>query len=578
MNAALAAALCLIVYALGYRFYSGYLSSKIFALADENITPAHTQQDGVDYVPTNRWVLFGHHYASIAGLGPLLGPAIAVIWGWAPAMLWVVGGALLVGCVHDFGALVVSMRARGQSIGKVTESVIGPRAKSLFHLIIFFLVALAMGVFAKVMAALFSPGNEANPVGYPQAIIPSGTLMLLATIIGTLVYKKGFRLVPLTALAFVVVLGSIPLGISDGVLEFTGLNTVGRAPSTDGWSWILLAYAFAASVLPVWLLLQPRDFLNSLLLYLGMAGMFAGFFVLNPQFDAPAYQPSPEGAPSIFPFVFITIACGAASGFHGLVSSGTSSKQIDRESDARMIGYGGMVGESLLGLMAVLATTAGFGDATRWHSHYASWGAAGGLAAKIDAFIQGAGLFISQFGLPVPASQAFVALLVVSFALTSLDSGTRLLRYNIAEIAETLELPWLGRRVVASLCAVGAIGFFCFFKIDGKPAGLALWAQFGTSNQLLAALTLLAISLYLLQRGRNALPTLIPMLFMMVSTAVAMINQLRDFWGREAMLLFGVCLTLMVLALWLIVEAVLAFRRYQAGATTESLQVEFKAD
>ena len=276
MNAALAALLCLIVYALGYRFYSAYLATKIFALSDDHVTPAHAQEDGVDYVPTNKWVLFGHHYASIAGLGPLLGPAIAVIWGWAPAMLWVVGGALLVGCVHDFGALVVSMRARGQSIGKVTESVIGPRAKSLFHLIIFFLVALAMGVFAKVMAALFSPATAANPVGYPQAVIPSASLMILATVIGTLVYKKGFRLVPLTVLAFVLVLGSIPLGMNEGVLAFTGLNEVGRAPSTDGWSWLLLIYAFAASVLPVWLLLQPRDFLNSLLLYLGMAAMFLG--------------------------------------------------------------------------------------------------------------------------------------------------------------------------------------------------------------------------------------------------------------------------------------------------------------
>ncbi|MCB0218258.1 MAG: carbon starvation protein A [Chrysiogenetes bacterium] len=577
MNAALAALLCLIVYALGYRFYSAYLATKIFALSDDHVTPAHAQEDGVDYVPTNKWVLFGHHYASIAGLGPLLGPAIAVIWGWAPAMLWVVGGALLVGCVHDFGALVVSMRARGQSIGKVTESVIGPRAKSLFHLIIFFLVALAMGVFAKVMAALFSPATAANPVGYPQAVIPSASLMILATVIGTLVYKKGFRLVPLTVLAFILVLGSIPLGMNEGVLAFTGLNEVGRAPSTDGWSWLLLIYAFAASVLPVWLLLQPRDFLNSLLLYLGMAAMFLGFFVLNPQFDAPAYQPHPDGAPSIFPFVFITIACGAASGFHGLVSSGTSSKQIAREPDARMVGYGGMVGESLLGLMAVLATTAGFGDATRWHEHYASWGAAGGLAQKIDAFIQGAGLFISQFGLPLGASQSFVALLVVSFALTSMDSGTRLLRYNIAEIAETLNLPWLGHRVVASLGAVAAIGFFCFFKINGKPAGLALWAIFGTSNQLLASLTLLVVSLYLLQRGRNALPTLLPMLFMMVSTGVAMAGQLRDFWAKDTMLLFGLCLGLLIMALWLIFEALLAFRRYQSGQTTESLQVEFKA-
>lgn len=576
MSAALVTLFCLLAYWAGYRFYAGYLSRKIFSLDAEKRTPAHALNDGVDYVPTNRWVLFGHHYASIAGLGPLLGPAIAVIWGWVPALLWVVFGSLLIGCVHDFGALVLSMRAKGQSIGKVAESLIGPRAMSLFHLIIFFLVALAMGVFVRVMANLFSPGTPANPVGYPQAVIPSATLMVLAVVIGLLVYRSRLRLGPLATAAFVIVLASIPLGLSDSVMAATGLNEVGRAPTTNGWAWILLVYAFIASVTPVWLLLQPRDFLNSLVLYLGMLAMFGGFFLLRPVFAAPSLDLTPAEAPALYPFVFITIACGAASGFHALVSSGTTAKQIDRETDARPVGYGGMIGESLLGLMAVLATTAGFSDPVAWKSHYASWSAAGGLAAKIDAFIQGAGLFIAQIGVPIEAARGFIALLVISFALTSLDSGTRLLRYNITEISETLRTPWLGNRYVASIAAVAAIGFVAFFEIDGKPAGLVLWALFGTTNQLMAGLTLLAVSLYLLQRGRNPWFTLVPMIFMMASTILALGSNVGEFWVAGHWLLFIVGTMLLVLAGWLSVEAIVAVRRYRREGPLASLEIEFK--
>lgn len=570
MSASLVALGCLVVYALGYRFYSGWLATKIFVLSPDAVTPAHALRDDVDFIPTNKWVLFGHHYASIAGLGPLLGPAIAVIWGWVPALVWVVFGSLFVGCVHDFGALVLSMRSRGQSIGKVAEEIVGPRAKSLFHLIIFFLVSLAMGVFAFVMAALFSPAGPKNPVGYPEAVLPSGILMVLAVAMGALVYKKGMRLGPLTAVAYALVLGAIWLGVDADVLGWTGLGDPERSLSRKGWSWVLIGYAFLASVLPVWLLLQPRDFVNSLLLYTGMALMFVGFFVISPEFQAPAYDPAPEGAPSIWPFVFITIACGAASGFHGLVSSGTTSKQIASEPDARPIGYGGMIGESLLGLMAVFACTAGFADGDAWHAHYGSWSTAGGLAAKVDAFIGGAGLFIAGLGVPIGLAKAFVALVVVSFALTSLDSGTRLLRYNIAEVAETLRLPWLANRWVASAGAAGAIGFFCFFEVAGRPAGLALWALFGTTNQLLAALTLLAISLYLLQRGRTvrqALVTLIPMALMMVSTLFAMWSQIDGFLAAKSWLLLTVCSVLFVVALWLIVEAALAMRRLSNART-----------
>ncbi len=537
--------LCFAAYFLGYRFYARYLARRVFRLDASAVTPAHAQRDGVDYVPTRPAVLFGHHFASIAGLSPMLGPAIAVIWGWLPALLWVVFGTLLIGAVHDFSALVLSMRARGMSVGKVAEDVIGPRAKSLFHLIIFFLIALAMGVFVHVVALLFTR------VFYPEAVTPTFVLMALAVGMGLLVTKRGVPLLPLTLVSFGLVM--IPVVMA----------SPGEGPdlSAGTWKWILLGYAFVASVLPVWLLLQPRDYLNALLLYLGLVGSYVGFFTLAPSFQAPAVDVAPEGAPPLFPFVFIIIACGAVSGFHGLVSSGTTAKQIDRETHAPRIGYGGMIGESLLGLLAVLACTAGFSDKLSWENHYANWETASDLGVQISAFVDGTARFLNALGVPVEFGATFIALVVVSFALTSLDSATRLLRFNLSEIGEAPGLGVLRRRVVASLGATAAIGFFAFYEIDGRAAGLALWQLFGTTNQVLGGLTLLAVTVYLVQRRRNFWVTLLPMVGLLGTTLAAMVEKIVDFWrGREwPLLVLGIVIVAM--ALWLIVEAVSRLRR-----------------
>jgi carbon starvation protein len=583
---ALVTAVCLVVYYLGYAFYARYLSRHVFALDPSRPTPAHTLRDDVDYVPTRRLVLFGHHYASITGLSPMLGPAVAVIWGWAPAMLWVVAGALLVGCVHDFGALVVSMRARGMSIGKVTEGIVGPRAKTLFHLIIFFGIALAMGVFVYVIALMFAitprwdPERPlADPSSFPTAVLPSAALIAIAVVMGHLAHRRGWRLAPLTAGGFVLMLGAVWAGVE--------LPTLGLAreawPVQPAWVLMLLAYSFVASVLPVWSLLQARDFLNSLLLYLGLGMAYLGLFAGAPEFAAPAFRMHPEGAPSFLPFVFIIIACGAASGFHSLVSSGTTAKQIDNERDARFIGYGGMIGESLLGLLAVVACTAagvaGTAGAARaeWLHTYADWGSMQGLGRQVGVFITGAAHFIEQLGvLDFRAATALVAVVVVSFALTTLDSATRLLRFNISEIGETLRLPLLGDRIVASALAVAVIAFFAFYEIGGQAAGLALWRLFGTINQLLAGLALLAVALYLHQRGRNHWVATLPCVFMLVSTLAAMAVNLRDFWvrrGEGGGVLFAVGLVLLVLALWLLVEAALCLRRFRGRAPLASMEV-----
>jgi carbon starvation protein len=564
MNAAIPTAIALLVYFLGYRFYSKFLAEKIFVLHKKAVTPAHELNDGIDYVPTRKWVLFGHHYASIAGLAPMLGPAVAVIWGWFPALMWVVLGALLVGCVHDFGAMVVSLRAKGMSIGKVTEGIIGKRAKTLFHFVIFFLVALAMGVFVYVIAFLFSPAPTPEQAGthFPQAIIPSFGLMIIAATIGWLGYKKQMSWNYLTPIGFIFLLLLVFIAKDENILSATGLNNPATAPAVAGWSMILLMYAFLASVLPVWSLLQPRDFLNSLLLYLGLGGLYIGFFILQPAFVAPAVRLEPQGAPGLFPFVFIIIACGAASGFHSLVASGTTAKQLDKETDARFIGYGGMIGESMLGLIAVLATTAGIINSDTWQQQYASWASVQGLGAQVGVFIQGCSTFLMSLGIDRYTGSSFISLIVVSYALTSLDSATRLLRYNIEEITESFGLKIFQNRFLSSSIAILAIGFFAFYKIDGKPAGLALWQLFGTTNQLLAGLALLVVTLYLLQRGKPWYYTGVPMIFMLISTLNAMISNVLQFFEKFEWPLFFIGIFLIVLAFWLIVEAILAVRKF----------------
>ena len=555
-----AAAVCLAAYVVAYRVYARFLASRVFAIDPARLTPAVTQTDDVDYVPANRFVLFGHQYASITGLSPMLGPAIAVIWGWLPAMIWVVAGAIFVGAVQDFGALVVSIRARGMSLGQVTGNLVGRRGKTLFHLVIFFLIALAMGVFVHVIAVLFSADF------YPESVLPSGLLMGIAIAMGVRVHRSGASVRTLTAFGLLLAPALILLGLRYPVI----------GPTLVQWKWMLLAYAFAASVLPVWLLLQPRDYINSLLLYVGVGAMYVGFVLTNPSFVAPAVDLNPPGAPSMVPFVFVVIACGAASGFHALVSSGTSAKQLANEGDARFVGYGAMIGESLLGLMAILACTAGFVSREAWLERYVSWQAADSLGNNIAAFVQGATHFLGSLGFPAAFAGTFVSVLVVSFALTSLDSATRLLRYNVSEMGQTIGVATLGNRYVASGIAVAAIWAFAFIQVDGEFAGLILWQLFGTTNQLLAGLALLAVTLYLLRRGKPVGWTGVPMLFMLASTLTVMSVNLTGFWSARQWLLFATGATIFLLALWLTVEAAVAVYRFRRQPVIEGLDVELR--
>jgi len=540
LSAATLAIVVLALFALGYRFYSRHLSEKVFGLRADEPVPAHQMADGVDYVPTKMHVLWGHHYTSIAGAAPIVGPALAVIWGWLPALIWVTVGAVFMGAVHDFSALAISLRSRGRSIGDIAGTVLGPRARTLFLLIISFLIWIVLAVFAYIIGTLF--------IDYPASIFPINIQIIVAILLGWLVYRKGMSFFWPSVVAYVILLAAIFFGapVAEAFPFLSGI-------SIGTWVWFLMIYSFVASVLPVWLLLQPRDYLNAHQLITGLALLTGGLFVLRPLVQAPALNLHPAGAPPLLPFLFITIACGAISGFHGLVASGTTSKQINRMTDARPIGYGGMLGEGALGLMAVLATTAGFATTAGWRAHYASWGAASGLAPKLQAFVDGGAGFIAALGIPVEAARTFVAVMVIAFAATSLDTGARIQRLVISELADAWGIRPLANRYVAAAVGIGAALLLALTQAGGK-GGLVLWPLFGTTNQLVAGVTLLVASVWLRRAGRPMAYTFVPMLVVAAATLVAMLFEVRGHIAAGNWLLTATGGAILVLDVWVLIE------------------------
>ena len=563
MNAAVLAGIVFVAFALGYRFYSKFLAQRIFALAPDELVPAREFEDGIDYVPTRRSVLWGHHFASIAGAAPIVGPAIAVIWGWAPALVWVCLGTVFMGASHDFAALVISARHRGRSMGEIAGDVISPRVKALFLVIISLLIWVVLAVFAYIIATLF--------VSTPSSIFPINVQIVVAMTLGWLIYKRGIPLLVPSLVGYALLLVAVFYGEA-----FVELVPAIREVPVLTWVWILLLYSFVASVLPVWLLLQPRDYLNSHQLFTGLVLLIAGLFVLQPAIVAPAINPSPEGAPPLFPFLFVTIACGAISGFHGLVSSGTTSKQLARMPDARPIGYGAMLAEGMLGLLAVLAATAGFATHEEWWHHYSSWGAANGLAAKLDAFVSGGATFVGSLGIPVSTAKTLMAVIVIAFAATSLDTGARIQRLVIAELAGTYGIKSLTNRFVASAVGVGAALILAITQ-GGGTGGLALWPLFGTTNQLVASVTLLIVSIWLQRRGRPVVYTVIPMLAVGVVTAWAMLGNLVDYYGQfeELWLLALSGSLILALDLWIMLEGIAMLARERGRVPRASANAPF---
>lgn len=564
----------LAAFSIGYLVYSRYIAKRIYRLDPAFRTPAHEFEDGVDFVPTNKHVLFGHHFTSVAGAAPIVGPAIAVIWGWLPAFLWVVLGTIFAGAVHDFGTLWVSTRHKALSIGSLAESIIGRRARVLFLLIIFFLLLLVNAVFAVVIANLF--------IASPGAVMPVWGSLGVAVVVGLVIYRTRLgilapSLVALAILYLLIWLGQyVPLELPDlfgftptlaqlgavGVDQGAALDAARIDGARTGWVVILFVYAFFASVLPVWLLLQPRDYVNSHQLFVALGIIFLGILVTNPEVIAPAVNRDlPADAPSWFPLLFITIACGAISGFHGLVASGTSSKQLNNESEARYVGYGGAIGEGTLALTSILATTAGFAvyvGVEGWHRHYATWASASSGATT--AFVNGVGVLAEGLGIPHEVATIFAAVVVISFAATTMDTGVRLQRYIVAELGAEYGLPimqnrWLATFIAVTTCALLALG------LDRGAGGMRLWPLFGTTNQLTGALSLLVITLFLLALKRRIWVTAVPMLFLLVMTTWAMVLNLERYLEENQILLLTVAAAIFVLELWLILEAAAALRR-----------------
>ncbi len=567
MNALLVLIGSILLFGLAYRFYGRMLAQRVFPLDDSRPTPAHTQRDGRDFVPAPPVVVFGHHFASIAGLGPLLGPAIAVIWGWVPALLWILLGCILIGAVHDLGCLYSSIRNRARTVADLALDVAGTRARILFLLFGIFAIGLAMGVFVINIANLFAPGAGGAEGGHvPEAVLPSVALIVIAPIIGLLFYRYRLRLSMLTFVGLLVSLYAVWLGVQMPITALFGWEL-----TAERWTYVLLVYALVASLLPVWLLLQPRDYLNAFQLFLGMALLFGGVLIGNPTLSAPAFNTQAEGLPPLFPLLFITIACGAVSGFHSLVASGTTSRQLDRERHALPIGYGAMLTEGVLAVLALLAVSAGLG--MEWSSRYPDWLTAGKQA--LANFVLGAGTLVSAVGIPVELAKVFVATVAVGFALTTLDTGARLIRYNLQELGRATRLQILDNPYLATLIAVGAIGFFALMKAPDpatgqlKSVGAILWQLFGASNQLLAGLALLVVSLYLRSLGRPTLYTVLPMGFMLVATLTALILSMQNFWKQANWVLFGFSGLIFLLALWLVGEAFVSWRRMPIPAKEE---------
>ena len=553
MNAAILALCVFAFFAVGYRLYAGFLARSLFALRDDEPVPSRTQMDGVDFVPTRKDVLWGHHFTSIAGAAPIVGPAIAVIWGWVPALLWVALGTVTMGAVHDFSALVISLRHRGGSIGEIAGQVISPRVRTLFLLIVSFLIWIVLAVFAFIIGTLFTR--------YPGSIFPINVQIVVATLLGWLVYRRGFSILIPSLVAYALLLGSVLVG--DAFADtFPAVKTL----SVTAWVWILLIYSFVASVLPVWLLLQPRDYLNAHQLLTGLALLTAGLIVLQPRIVAPAFNLHPPGAPPMIPFLFITIACGAISGFHGLVSSGTTSKQVGCATDARAIGYGAMLGEGSLGMLAVLASTAGFLSFQDWSVHYASWGAANGLGAKLGAFVDGGARFVAALGIPAELGATFIAVMVIAFAATSLDTGARIQRLVISELAEAYAIRPLTNRYLAGAVGIGAALLLAVTQADGR-GGLLLWPLFGTTNQLVAGVTLLVVSVWLRRQGKPVVYTLVPMLLVGLATVVAMTGEVigyyRSFGERGLLAIAGT--VILACDVWVLLEGLGVLRGIRPG-------------
>ncbi len=583
---------------IAYNTYGRWVAKKLFGTSAQTLVPSKELRDDIDFVPTKRGVIFGHHFTSIAGTGPIVGPAMAVFWGWLPALLWIVFGSILIGGVHDLSALIISVRSRGETIGQAAGRLISPRAKILFLIVLALALSVVLAIFGMVIASIFTM--------YPESVLCVWIAMPIAIAIGWWTYKRGGNLLwpcigGLLLLYWAVYAGAyqFPIDLANWLpAESRWLSPV------VVWTVLLLIYAALASVLPVWLLLQPRDYINSQQLFIALALLVVGLGAasISGKADIAAAAPAiadnvPADAPPILPFLFITIACGACSGFHCLVSSGTTSKQLASETDAQMVGYGAMLLEGALAVLVVLACCAGIGmgkinrgSDERGHSTYtrvdtvdgeqrAAWtsyyrapkadGSAGDWGSylksqkQIAAFIEGGANFLTSIAIPLKLGIAIMAVLVASFAATTLDTAARLNRYVLQELAQSIHFTPMRNKYFATLVACGAGGAIalCAGDAPGK-GGLLLWPLFGATNQLLAGLSLMVATFYLARRSKSVAVVAVPMLMMLIMPAWAMTYDLIYNWipqGKTVLIAFG--FGILALQAWMMLEGIMLWKK-----------------
>jgi carbon starvation protein len=543
-----------ILYIIAYHAYGKFLGRRVFKLNPDAVCPSESLRDNIDYIPTQKAILFGHHFTSIAGTGPIVGPAIAIIWGWVPALIWILVGSIFMGAVHDFGAMVVSLRNQGRSIGDIAADLINNRVRTLFLLIIFFELWIVVAIFGVIIAVLFTM--------FPQAVLPVWLEIPIAVWLGYMLNQKGVAHLPLSIVAVIVMYVTVVIGayVPINMPSIFGLDPVAC------WVIVLLIYCYIASTLPVQTLLQPRDYINSHQLFIALTLLLLGVLVSHPDMVAPAIHSPPKGAPPILPMLFVIVACGAISGFHALVSSGTSSKQCDAETSSLSIGYGGMLLEGMLATCVLVACGAGLAlgltkdgqtliGITAFNAQYANWESAAGLGSMINAFVVGSANMIERIGIPHEITLAIMGVFVASFAATTLDTATRLQRYVVGELGAAWGAPAVARRHPATVIAVGTALVLAFYNGSGKGAQ-TLWPLFGSVNQLLAGLALLVITVYLAHKKSPMRYTLIPMIFMLLMTGWAMLVNLKGFYGEANWLLFFIGLAVFVLEIWMIIESV----------------------
>jgi len=581
MDALLLMLICGLGYLIAYHTYGRFLARKIFKLDPEAPVPSRQMEDGVDYVPARKGIIFGHHYTSIAGTGPIVGPAIGIIWGWLPAVLWVFFGSIFLGAVHDFGALIVSVRNEGKSISEVAAKYINRRVRFIFFAVVFLSLLIVIAIFGVVIAAVFTR--------FPSAVIPVWLQIPIAVTLGFAIYKRSASVPLATAVAVLGMYLCIALGawVESRWPGICQMPSVGIHPAegpwhvmppTGVWVIILLVYAWIASTLPVTTLLQPRDYINAWQLFIAMTLLAAGTVAASVShklsLTAPMFNhAAPAGTPPLWPTMFVIIACGAISGFHSLVASGTSAKQVSREPDCQFVGYGSMILESFLALLVLLCVGAGVAMAVKsadgsvltgkaaWLHYYSSWIGAKGLSDKIAPVVIGAANMMETLGLPAAMGTTLMGVFIASFAGTTLDTSVRIQRYVISELAQDLRINFMTNRWTATTFAVlTAAGLAFATGADGTGA-MKLWPLFGSANQLLAALALLVITIYLKRKGgRKFIATAIPCLLMLLITNWAMIRNEIAFltspkYANERWLLAAIGAGIFILALWMTIEA-----------------------